>query len=277
MRKPVFLAMAAVIVLLFGLTWTLSRKYHVTAARYDELLSDSERMQDRYQQAIGDIASIQDSLNAILPGVSGADIAPHEEPVTSGDYALARIAVLKAGLGRARQRIQALDDQVRRSGAKAAALQKLVESLRWTLAEKEALIAGLGQKVDSLTAAVTDLESEASTSRDTIRDQARELGTVYVAMGSRRELSRAGVIRTVGGVLGLGRALAPSARFDESRFASIDTDDDRVIEIPAARARVLSAQPESSYRLLQVGGKLQLRILDPKTFRSVRHLVIVTA
>jgi hypothetical protein len=40
---------------------------------------------------------------------------------------------------------------------------------------------------------------------------------------------------------------------------------------------VISAQPPSSYQLVQVGGQMELHILDREEFRKVKHLVILTA
>ena len=86
-------------------------------------------------------------------------------------------------------------------------------------------------------------------------------------------LSRRGVM---GGLMGLGKTLKPSGQINESLFTSMDTDRENVIHIPGARAQVLSAQPVSSYELLPAGDEVMLRILDPKEFRTVRHLVIMT-
>ena len=50
-----------------------------------------------------------------------------------------------------------------------------------------------------------------------------------------------------------------------------------MLPIPAAKARVLSAQPPTSYELKLVEGKVELHIIDPTEFRKVRQLVILTA
>ena len=70
--------------------------------------------------------------------------------------------------------------------------------------------------------------------------------------------------------------LKPTGQFREDRFVALDTDEQTVVHIPAAKARVLSAQPLSSYQLELVSGQVELRILDPKQFRMIKHLVIVT-
>jgi len=51
--------------------------------------------------------------------------------------------------------------------------------------------------------------------------------------------------------------------------------DQRVIRIPAAKVKVLSAQPVSSYSLTTAGKETELRILDATAFRSVKRVVIL--
>jgi hypothetical protein len=60
------------------------------------------------------------------------------------------------------------------------------------------------------------------------------------------------------------------------RCTTIDTDVETTVEIPAKNAEVLTPQATSSYALEADGDHTLLRIIDPKEFRKVRHLVIVT-
>lgn len=284
MRKPVLFGMAAVIVLLLGVTAVLYQKYQASTTSYSSLQTESDETKARYGQAINDIASIQDSLNAIVPGGSTVELVPGESPATRGDAALARIALLRAGIERTKDRIRQLDSNLRASGVKVAGLQKMLANLRTSLADKESLVAELSTRVDSLQTANTGLATEVQQSQETITTQAqniedkrKELGTVYYSIGSKKDLVASGVVVSSGGVLGLGKTLEPAPRFDESHFTAIDTDAQTVITIPATKARVISAQPASSYELQLVDGQMQLHILDPKMFRTVRHVVILTA
>ena len=43
------------------------------------------------------------------------------------------------------------------------------------------------------------------------------------------------------------------------------------------KVQVLSPQPTSSYEVKLEGNQVELHILDPKEFRKVKHLVIMTA
>ena len=150
-------------------------------------------------------------------------------------------------------------------------LQKMIDRLRGNVVQKEAEIARLTNTVDTLTTRVTGLTAD-------VEDKRRELGTIYYVMGSKKDLTQSGVVVAKGGVLGVGKTLEPAKQVNESSFIAMDTDQETVISIPAKKAQVVSAQPLTSYVLTPTGdNQLELRILDPKEFRKIKHLVIVTA
>lgn len=251
------------------------------------LESEGERSRTRYARAIDEIAAIQDSLGAIMLGGEGlkaSDLSAERSlSETQGDAAIARIAEIKAGIERAKQRIHELDRELASSGVRVAGLQRMVSNLKKTVAEKEVQVAELSGQVASLETRVTGLVAEVQTNQGEIRakDEAlearrRELGTVYYAIGSRKSLTESGVAVAKGGVLGLGRTLEATGRIDPALFTAIDTDRQAEIHIPSAKAQVVSDQPASSYELEVKGGETVLRILDPVSFRSVKHVVIVT-
>jgi hypothetical protein len=110
-----------------------------------------------------------------------------------------------------------------------------------------------------------------------LEQRRRELGTVYCLVGTRQELLRRGAVVERGGLFGFGRTLDPSGHVSETDCTPVDTDQQSVIPIAASHARVLSAQPPGSYTLESTNGRLELRILDAREFRKVRHLLILTA
>ena len=290
MRKPVAYALIAVIVVLLGGTLLLYGKYREASTNYTATKASEEEVSNRYTEAINSIAAIQDSLSTIMLGdntrlVSGLQ---SEQKLTAaqGDEALNRIAVLKAGVERAKSRIQELEANLKKSGVKVSGLQKMIANLKLTVTEKEDQIGQLSVRVDSLQTSVTGLTAEVQQNQETIQTQAaniedkrKELGTIYYVMGNKKSLSTSGVIAAQGGVLGMGKTLKPTGQINESVFTPLDTDAQTVIEIPSVKkATVLSAQPVSSYQLtVNQGGGAELRIIDPKEFRKVKHLVILTS
>lgn len=275
MRRLVMIGMAAALVLFMGASAVLYQKYQRTSNDLTSAKTDEETTRSRYAEAIGSIAAIQDSLNAIVLGDESVPLAPNgyqqERALTGphGDEVLDRISLLKAGIQRSKDKIQALDEHLKKSGLKIAGLERMVANLRHTLKEKETMVAQLSGQVDSLQTQVTGLAT-------VVEEKRRELGTVYYMIGTKKDLTTSGVVVAKGGVLGIGKTLEPSRQINEQLFTAMDTDEQTTVDIPAQKAQVITAQPASSYALESDGNHLVLRILDPQEFRKVKHLVIMT-
>src|SRR5262249_9648736 len=152
---------------------------------------------------------------------------------------------------------------------------------RQSVADKEGQLGQLTGRVDSLQTQVTGLQTEVQQGQETIkaRDQAledrrAELATVYYIVGSKSQLKTPGVIMPTGGFLGMGKPVQLTGRYEQGQFTAMDTDQETLIRTPAPKARILSAQPATSYELKLEGDHMELHILDPKEFRKVRHVVI---
>lgn len=288
MRKPtLFILTALVLTLAGGAAWLYTQldqsRQHVA-----DIETESQQTRARYSQAIDEIAAIQDSLSSIMLSTDGkllaTDLAKEQQlSETRGDAALARISEIKAGIDRAKTRIQDLDRQLKQSGVKVAGLQRMITNLKNNVTEKEAQVAALSTQVATLETRVTGLVAEVETNQGEIRQKdevlearRRELGTVYYAVGSKKDLTVSGVAVAKGGVLGMGKTLEATGRIDPALFTAIDTDQQSEIRIPSAKAQVVSDQPISSYELQVLGDETVLRILDAASFRTVKHLVIVT-
>jgi hypothetical protein len=281
---------ALIIVLLAAASVFLFVQNRRNAQSLVALQLTEQATRQHYGQAISEIAAIQDSLNAI--SISGGIGSMRSAPLsderrlspTHGDEVLARVGELRAGIERARDRIQQLEVGLRESGVRVAGLLHMVAQLKDGVAAKEQMVAELSSRVDSLqthvsglTAAVEESQTHIAVQDSTLEDRRRELGTVYCIVGTRHDLLKRGAVVARGGLLGLGRTLDPSGKVDEAACTVVDTDAQSVIPIPSPHARVLTPQPPGSYTLEPVNGQLELRILDAREFRKVRHLVIVTA
>jgi peptidoglycan hydrolase CwlO-like protein len=282
MRKPALFALLAVIVLLIAATALLFSKYKATTASY----TDAET---RYSGAINAIAEIQDSLNAIVVGDTTVQMLSQtlqgEQHLTEPQsrQVLDRISIVNASIERTKARINDLEEKLKKSGVRIGGLQKMIAGLKRDVSAKEDLVSQLTVRVDSLQTTVSGLQTEVRASQDTIlaKDQSleekrRELATIYYIVGTRKELLDSGVLVAKGGVLGLGKTLQLSGHYNENLFTPLDTDQEHTITASAARARVLSPQPLSSYELAPAGLKTELHILDAREFRKVKHLVIMT-
>ncbi len=282
MRRNSILFVIAVLALA-GLSTALFVQQRQGQLALQEARAREDATHRRYESAIDDIAAIQDSLNAITFGEGENDLSSSGVSAESrlspnrADDALARVATLRSGIERTRERIVELEARLEKSGKRVSGLERMVAQLKTGLASKEAMVAQLSVQVDSLHTEVGTLTATVVTQDSTLEERRRELGTVFYIVGSRKDLLKNGAAVAKGGVLGLGKTLDASGQVDETTFKPIDTDQETVIPISASKVRVLSAQPISSYRLEPVAGGYQLRILDTHEFRKVRHLVVLTA
>ena len=239
------------------------------------------------ERALGAIADIQDSLNAIARESSPMRVRAEGREPLSGTMeqrkreALARIAALDERIRHDKARLQELEAGLRKGGIRDAGLQRTIGALKQSVAREEGMVARLNDQVRVMATKVATLETEVQQNNETIRarettieEKRRELATVYYVIGTKQELIRAGVVVSDGGVLGLGRSLQVSSHLSETGFTLLDTDRESAIRIPAKKAIVLSAQPAGSYALSSSGDHLTLVITDPREFRKAKHVVI---
>lgn len=289
MRKPILFALVAAVLALAGATGVLWQRYQQTTVDYSRMKTAEQTASARYAETIDAIAEIQDSLNAISLG-SSVDMNSgglgHERDLTGPNNreALDRISLLRASISRNKDRIQALEGDLKKSGVQVKGLSKLIANLKTDVAAKEQVIAQLSGQVDSLQTTVAGLQTDLTQTQETVRvreqtleERRRELATVYVAVGSRKDLTTSGVITAKGGVLGMGKTLKPTGVMKDELFHAIDTDAETVVHTNAPKVQVLSAQAPDSYELRLVEGKMELHILNPSEFRKVKQLIIVTA
>jgi chromosome segregation ATPase len=197
MRKPVLVALIAGIVVLLVAGIVVFQKYRQADSDYRAMRAMEAETRNRYGDAINEIAMIQDSLNAIVLGDSSAQLLPADLQAerrlmeTRGDMALARIAVLKAGIERTKRRIQVLDETLQKSGVRIEGLERMVANLRRSVTSKEQEVAALTGERDALQTRVSGLTVEMAQREDSLAAQAealenrrRELSTVWYAIGT---------------------------------------------------------------------------------------------
>jgi hypothetical protein len=290
MRRPVQYALIALAILLGGASIVLYSQNQKTKAEYAQVKASEESVRTKYAETIDAIAEIQDSLSTIETGEAGLKATAKglqtEQQLSGpdGQEALDRIALLRASIMRSRERIEKLETDLQKSGVKVAGLQRMITNLKDSVTEKETQVAQLEQRVQSLETEVTTLATQVQETQDTVRvrditleERRKELATVYYVVGSKDALAAHGIIEAKGGVLGMGKTLRPSGTAPSENFIPLDTDSEDRIRITAEKAKVLSAQPHSSYEMIVEDGQIVLHITDPVEFRKIRQLVILTS
>lgn len=287
--RPVQFSLLAIIIVLLGTCAMLFHLYGTATPRHRESEAREHAERLRYARALDAIAEIQDSLNGIaaveLPQSSARSPSGFSEQRAgeSSRRALSRIAEIGSLVQRSKHKIAQLEGNLNHSTSEFAVVQRLLESAKRTASQKELLVRQLAAQIRTLDTRVAGLETEVERrhviiqARDqTIEEKRRELGTIYFVMGTKRALRNQGLIVAKGGVLGVGKTMQPSGTADDGLFTKLDTDRESTLTVPAPKARVLSAQPASSYSLVANGDNMVLHIRNPSSFRGVRHLVIMT-
>lgn len=285
MKKPFVLA---VILVLLAMVTVLSVKYDRQSDRFAASRRAEESVRAQFNTALESIAEIQDSLDAIVPeeaplrGLGQTPELGSASAQSQKERMLTAIGDLKESIRFSGQRIRDLEKSLHGSQAEVAGLKRVIDNLKRSVAEKEALVQRLTLKVDSLSIAVAGLQSDVVRGEAVIAEQAdrleenrREMGTIHYVMGERKELKQKGIIEERGGLLGIGKTPQLTGRFSPAEFAALDTGTSTEIAIPRRDPRVLTAQARASYELVPAGEGVTLHILDPREFRKVKYLVIL--
>jgi hypothetical protein len=288
MRKPVLYTLIAVVVVLAVVAAVLFTRYRKVSTEFSNMRLAEETARVGYSEAFNAITEIQDSLNAITVGDSTVQMlskgAQAELKVTEAvrRQALDRVQLLNESLKRNKERIRKLEVTLRKSGVRVESLEKMIVTLKETMVEKQAIVDRLSGQVDSLQVSVAGLTDEVKQGQETIKardlsleDRRRELATIYYIVASKRELTTLGFIKASGGVLGMGKTVEATGRYDDAHFTSLDTDQESVIPTLAPKVEVVTAQPPASFELKPVDGKMEIHVLNAAEFRKVKHLIVM--
>jgi chromosome segregation ATPase len=129
------------------------------------------------------------------------------------DQVLRSISDLQGSIQRSKDMIATLEHELDEKDVKIASLDKVITGLKRTVADREKMIASLNDRVESLSVEVTQLKTDVAANQEQIRtqqqvieDKRREISTVYYVVDTKDNLKDAGVVKTTGGVIGIGRS-----------------------------------------------------------------------
>lgn len=137
----------------------------------------------------------------------------------------------------------------------------------------------MGLQYDSLSQVSQAYARSATNLQAALTEKVEKAESVFVAVGSEKELERQGIIRKRGGVIGLGSTVTPNLPFKQALFKPLRMSADTVIQFPNSSAtyRVITSQNAAGAGgapLHRLTGKLVIH--DPEVFwRDARYLIIV--
>ncbi len=185
-----------------------------------------------------------------------------------------------------RKKVSYLQHRLNVSTTQYAGLQKMVDDLKNTIAEREKSVADLQSRVEGLEGEIIAKNNVIAVQDTTIRDYTRQLNTkttqlntVYYVAGKRKDLKGKGIITDEGGVLWglLGTTTVMTSNFDGEYFQTLDKSTDSTIDVEGTIDQIIPKRDPGSYAEERLSeGHTVLRITNPDTFWRERHLVIVS-
>lgn len=258
----------------------------------DSLLAVKDRQLQLQSQLIGDAATSARLVSEINADLSRARIEVKDDrrPESGIQNASDELRVVQQKVQVVLERLNASDARIRRmradsvsrsmlnaqQAAQIAEYEQSITQLRATVEQQVKEIAFLGLQVDSL-----GRENVALTARNVA--MAAHEDSVFIAIGTEKELTEKGIIRREGGTLlafGRGKTIVPARALDPTDFVVLSKSQDRTIQLP---------RPDKEYRLVSRQNleftdsqvkepmvKGQLNVTDPERFWAPsKYLILV--
>ena len=250
--------------------------------------ADLVRDRDNLGVAVAEYAGMVNELDSVLRTSSVRSDAPGDvvdDRLRRRDV-LRRARALRHSLDSMGSRIQQLESEARKLGAANQSRLADIAALRTTVAQlndisdrHRAEIERMGLQYDSLSQVSQANARNAVSLQAALTEKVEEQESVFVAVGSAKDLARLGAIRRRGGIIGIGSTITPSLPFKQALFKPLRLSADTVIELPkpSVTYRVITSQNAAGAggaALHRLSGKLVIN--DPKLFwRDSRYLIIV--
>ena len=259
-----------------------------TELEKQQLAGQAELVKDRDNlgTAVAEYASMVNELDSVLrisSSRSGGDVVDDRQRRRD---ILRQARALRRSLDSMGKRIEQLESEARKLGttnqsrlADIAALKATVAQLSGISDRQRTEIERMALQYDSLSQVSQTNALTAATLQATLTEKVEKQESVFVAVGSEKDLTRRGVIRKRGGVVGIGSTITANLPFKQALFKPLRMSADTVIELPDSSAtyRVITSQNASGANgapLHRLSGKLVIQ--DPEVFwRDSRYLIIV--
>jgi len=259
----------------------------------DSLLAVKERQLSFQSQMIGDAATSARMISEIDRDLSKAriEVKDDRKPESGIQNASDQLVLVQKKVALVLSRLTASEARIRRLREDSVARTMLNATQAAQLAEYEQSIADLRVSVENQTREIAVLGAQVdSMGREnavlTARNHALNAheDSVFVAIGTEKELTAKGVIRRVGGTLlafGRGKTIVPARTFELEDFQVLSKSNDRTIVLPdtAREYRVVSRQNldyTDSVNPNQTLVKGSLNVTDPDKFWAPsKYLILV--
>ncbi|HEX6317168.1 MAG TPA: hypothetical protein VFZ73_19995 [Gemmatimonadaceae bacterium] len=258
----------------------------------DSLLAEKERQLSIQSAMIGDAATTARLISEIDRDLSKARIQVKDDktPESGIENASDRLAVVQKKVGVVLNRLAASESRIRRMREDSVARTMLNANQAAQIAEYEKSIADLRLTVESQSREIAVLTAQVdSMGRENVALLARNNAmsahedSVFIAIGTEKELTEKGVIRREGGTLlafGRGKTIVPARTLEIEDFQVISKSRDLTIQLPVTdkEYRVVSRQNleyTDSTNRKDTMVKGALTVTDPEKFWAPSKFLIL--
>lgn len=262
--------------------------------KLDEAEARNHRLDDSLEVALANADSLFSLLYDVTIGMEqvtrleklvGTEI--NTESTTARESITKQMEAIQRGLMERRKRIEELEAQIAQNKGVSAKYRQQIEVLRQQIDSQAAAVANLQQQlmeanihietlentIEGLTNTVDTINAARQQTQDELDSAISNLNAVYYVIGSEKELKEHNIIEG-GGFLRKTKVL-PSD-FDRSYMTRADRRSLTVIPLDAKKAKVMTSQPEDSYRLdRSASGLLSLVITNPESFWATTNILVV--
>jgi hypothetical protein len=224
----------------------------------DSIIAEKSRQLSLQSQLIGDaatsarlVAEIDADLSKVRGLRVGKDTVATEGAEANASEQLARVqkkvTTLISRLNSSEARVRRMrNDSTQHADYDSTQVAQLREyersigDLRGTVTRQQQEIVVLTQRVDSMFKVNGDLTAQNTALIISNTAMSAHEDSVFIAIGTERDLIRRGIAREEGGnrlLFGIGRTLVPARTLDPSQFRVISKSKDMAIELPRADKR----------------------------------------
>jgi hypothetical protein len=234
-------------------------------AERDSMINDLFGTMNRISENLRTIRSKQGQL---LEPADAAEQSADMEQRIMGD-----LQSIDGLLAENKQLIDKLRKQAKGNAKALSELERTIEGLEATIAEKDTEIGMLKEQLASTNSSLATI-IEMYRDKSQLSDMQRmELNTAYYVVGTAKELKDRGILSKEGGVVGIGSVKKlNTSNLPADAFQRIDVVRTTEIALGAKKAKLVTSHPDGSYRL-EGGNKLV--VTDANAFWSISKYLVV--
>jgi hypothetical protein len=258
-------------------------------AKNAQLVAESGKKDSLMNELFSSINDIERNLSDITASEKLITDAPVDEKRLNTDVRdriMEEIILINNIMKENKKQLAALKDQLKKSGARVAALQETINLITKRLEEKEIEVAGLKEQlvklnftIEALNATVDTLREETASQSKVISQQDAligEMNTIWYVIGTKKELAEMGIIEKEGGLFNSDMKMNEMINPDDFKTADMRTLS--MIPFETEKAELITLHPEGSYKFLEENEMIKgIEITNATEFwKSSRFLVIMT-